>query len=1327
MPERIGWGIVVASDASQSEGIGMSNSRKANLVRGDSFCLHVAVWRVAAAIRANLEGAPAPTVTYEAPTHMSPWEDIVERFDDGRTTALQVKLGRLARNDLSNLLQTLLSTKSFESAVLVASTSSQVPKFGSLVGLQRALAQLRQGASFDPEDGSAWVKYLNETCGSNVDLLARRLDIQLFEDADAALDKADEELQRVYDPSTVLSVRAELFKTVSLGVGAAFSPQKLREGCLQKFEPRLLPSLPQPHAHARGQYLDALQHVLTNRRILRDLSIGDVMLSEVWTPLRLTTPSGEDFDADNLTERLRPDGTYLILAPVGAGKTEILARVALQLAAIASSNSSAPLPLFIRASDADPLSNEGLAAAAGRAAMGTAEPVLRLLDASAKCWVLLIDGIDETQCGAELVDAIRHRFPGAAVVVASRPIGSSWATCNQVFTVESWCPTDGQRFADAYAAKNPASAGVLRELATLAPDLLTRPLSATLAALVVSDRKSIPRNRTLLFRSAIPKLVELWAGRRSVTTRWEAISEDLRRMALRFVQSGGTAIDRGELENIARRVAPDRSEALIQAAQVDFGLLTQYGGWYEFLLRGIAEYLAGEALAKEESALVNAACAAWGIEPVRHALALLAEDEPDRQHRVLLELVRMARRQPRGNLGALRALVTAVCSASDTAEVPEPLASELAEVCYEVVTNEESPWRADRMIDPVNELAVRGGTCWNLLQARIVEALTDPRDPRDYYRAQNDWSIEQWREALLHCDPDVRCVAVRHLAQHVNEPEITSILVNMLLDTPALPFWGEAPAIEAGLALRHAVRGGPIDAHLDFLRALSSAPRQLARAAAAVALHPSEQDVKILAQALYDGGGGNYVPDEIVQQLGGTLQGVEALDTCWPGWRSYRQRSDTFGEPDGTEPPPPSRLTRFRLVRASRSAFARDPEFATELVASQNVIARGALFEAMCEAGLRCSAILVDHLFALPPNRFPQLSSGAEDNLALVLAREPAVRDALLTKWQEFLQGHPSSRMQFPGRALEGLVVNGDNAAISVYAEWLPSSIYLCGLFRVPPPDPRVLERTQIRDVAARQIEQVWTFTTEGIVEPNGERKFLARGAAVSVLEMLGAIWRRDADIIRGMFGWLSSDDSDARSAALRGLQVAELDDAQQRTLAALIGGILKSTNDIDQFWVAPHALRTATKQRLLRALRVDIERLVSENAPSAIAAACALQGLLTSEEASALIGRVVKRNFEVSEFDDIDLEQFRALVSREPDMWAEAILRHVKTRGSVDLGLIVPVFEMLPVRQKLVVAKQLHELINAQVLPWCSHRLDNDSYRPIDLVERFLFDAGAV
>ena len=55
----------------------------------------------------------------------------------------------------------------------------------------------------------------------------------------------------------------------------------------------------------------------------------------------------------------------------------------------------------------------------------------------------------------------------------------------------------------------------------------------------------------------------------------------------------------------------------------------------------------------------------------------------------------------------------------------------------------------------------------------------------------------------------------------------------------------------------------------------------------------------------------------------------------------------------------------------------------------------------------------------------------------------------------------------------------------------------------------------------------------------------------------------------------------------------------------------------------------------------------------------------------------------------------------------------------------LAAVFDALPVPHRRKTARKLRGLLRGPDLPWYVDAFDDEAYRPSDLVERFLFDAG--
>jgi hypothetical protein len=175
--------------------------------------------------------------------------------------------------------------------------------------------------------------------------------------------------------------------------------------------------------------------------------------------------------------------------------------------------------------------------------------------------------------------------------------------------------------------------GQLPRIEALLP-VLTTPLTATFALLLAQEEPDALRSRAALFRGIEEKLFSDWAKRRSAQSgaaeiSWASIAPAIRRLALESLKSGKEELTRADIRRYLGRDAIDRGQEWIDDAHRHFGLLLILeDGGYRFLLKGIAEHLAGAALLAEgRQALLEAAHYKWAEEPVRHAIGLGLERE----------------------------------------------------------------------------------------------------------------------------------------------------------------------------------------------------------------------------------------------------------------------------------------------------------------------------------------------------------------------------------------------------------------------------------------------------------------------------------------------------------------------------------------------------------------------------------------------------------------------------------------------------------------------------------------------------------------------------
>ena len=1295
----------------------------ASMLAGAAFGRHVGVWRIAAALHDEAVGKEAPSITVEATREFAPWDDVVENWSDGRLHVWQVKSGAVLAPELVSLVTKLHDGLKEANATLVTRTAPRIPGIGELGVLDELLQSVRAGAGI--ETSSAWFKFLCANCGGSEGAkgVARRLNLVFAGNLEAVRDRARDHLEQVYEADVLAAVLDRLCTTVEVTTGSAMTVSSLRQTALLDFETRRRATLAVDIQAVRRRYIRTVQSAVESRRVLRNIRQDGVKLTKVWTEPRFSTASGHEFPEGELVTNLSAHGLNLLSAPAGSGKTEILARLAATLAGHAHQSPEAALPILLRTIDARGATDEAIAAAADSVAPGVGELLQQLLRRPDTAWGVLIDGVDETENGAETVDALMRRFPNAMTVATARPSIGRTLEPAAMFQIEPWTPADAELFIGSMAELNPTRAETLRKL-DIGAGVLHRPLTATLAAIVALRDDVVPLNRAQLFRSAIPALVEQWAERRNARVQWAAVADDVRQFALECVRGDRAIVSETELQRFAHRAAPDRSNGLRVAVEVDFGLLVPTTSGYEFLLRGLAEYLAAELLSRSDDDTLDAAAHSWGSEAARQSLDLIADEDPAR----FCQLVRTILANTVGSdpplHEALRALNVVIRALSDVGDIGRPVAAETAAICAKLVGNEQSPWRADRVAEAAAELAAHGGPCWAELAEHVVRTLRDPRDPGDWYAALGDSPPEAWIDSLFHCDPRVRSEGVRRLRPHVDEPKVAACLMAMLLDAPAHAALARPPAVEAGLALRQANRLGPVAEYLDSIRHLSEQPGQLAPTAASVALRPSEQAAIVLARALRAGAAAGYSPVEVVVDLSVSPQGVTTLDAEWPDWGTYRPTPSHRPSPATatSTPPPPSSWTRRRLVRLAQKAIARDKALAATLFQAMGDDAQDLYLEAVCEAGLLRPAE-ASKLLEIPGDRFPRLSERAQELLALAAIRHTDVRQELVKKWAEFASGESWRSSIYPGRALERLVADGDPEAVNVYAEWIPRSLYVSGMWGGASPDSRVFKHQPVALAARSAVDRAWQRATEGFLDDKQERNWLFPGSAASVLKHLAPCWRDGGHIVDGLIQWLTAPDPNQQTAAVTGLERATLTNAQNDVLRTAPRAALPPPASTFHVVTIPALVRLAVAQGIANDLRLELRALLEQRGPAAIPAACALSGLVSREQARELSVAAALRD--VDTFDSFDSVEVGELIALAPEAWASGLVRQVERYGPSNMGAIVPVFELLPAREKREVAHRLRSFAQAPVLPWFSNGLTGETYRPSDLVERLLFDAG--
>lgn len=1285
----------------------------------DSLTKHVAIWRIAEALRAEAANKPVPTVSAEAPERFAPWDDVVEEWSDGSRHVWQVKSGAsITKTDLKSLLVGLRDDLPEASATLATSVNVRVPGIaGDLHVLERLLRAVQNGAAF-PTLHDAWAMFLIEACGSSeaAKQVANRLSVQCVGGADGVLSRAVAALEFVYSTERVDDVLNAISTAVDATTGHAVAIPHLRTGPLARFEEsRLNASETSSTITARAQYLQTLQSAVDARRVLRQLNHSERHLRDVWIAPRLSLADSDPFELVDLPAHLLEGGAHAVVAPAGGGKTELLARLAAELAQTAAQASDAAIPLVLSLRDLMGIDDASVLHAADKFSIGIKESLAKVLTKPGMRWVLLLDGVDEVKFGAEVVDALRERFPHATSVTTSRPSAAGSMPHAHAFCLERWRQNEVAQFLQQLSAVYEDTAPNVCRLSGYASSLLEIPLTATLAAVVSAQGGSVPMNRTHLFRAATELLVQTWANARRVESPWKTIAPSVRKLALDLVKSERATIDARELERLLRRCAPDDSLLVRHALEQDIGILLKTVDGYEFLVRGMAEYLAAEHLSKNPAELLEACAKPWAQETVRHALVLLA----DRDAASFGPLIRTLALGDVGTAAGLRGLLAAIYACADLTDGTTEVDQEVARACLDGLRNEASPWRADRVSEAARELAQRNGRCWKLLRELIQPLLSDSRTPAEYFAAQPISSNDDSAAMLFHCDSSVRTEGIRRLAPAATEA--FDLLFLMLHDVPQVPCWDLSPALQAGLVLRRVKRGGALAHRMVTLRRLTETGGQLLSAAAASALLPAEHDCATLARAYRRGADGNYVPAHLLREFAEHPEALEALEAIWPEWRGYQGPQQGLRPASASPPEPASDRTRERLVRVLGSEPLAAAHVAPELLQGPG---RLRYLEALCERAVAEPEVLVP-ILSFPPPLFPAFSYRASRFVANAAIRHRPVRAQLIELWAQFQQ-HPLAWARFPGRVLESLIVGGDPEAASIYATWLPSAPHLSGMYEEPRPEPEVFAPLSIRSAAEEFLAGVVARATVGVTS-NGQNLVVSAMSAAKVFRSLASIWRGDAIVTGTVVAWLQDDHSDKRVAALMALDGARLTESESALALNALKTFFRSTDPSDRYLRLPSLVPYIERLGLGASLQEDLTAMANSNSPIAIQAAAALLSMLPATERRALSVSASYKSIDGMSFDGMDRSSLVDLIALAPDSWSAAAIRWTTEASPLNLALSLPILEALPLREQREVAQQLDKLVGgAWSLPWCTNWRSQDVHRPRDLVDRLLFDAGA-
>lgn len=834
---------------------------------------------------------------------------------------------------------------------------------------------------------------------------------------------------------------------------------------------------------------------------------------------------------DRLDKGQRPILT--VLGDVGTGKSTLLEQTAQQLAIEAAKSMDAPLPWLVVAADVPSLAQQQLGRYCGL------RPEQQLQSAPSVRWVYLVDGYDEIEAGKHgAVDTALRRLlddqKTQAIVIMSRPVAEPRCSPRaDRYRVAPWAPEQGLRLAHAWSevGGEPLPPEVERE----ARELLSNPLTATLY-IAFANRAGPCPTRAQLFSVLTESLFDTWASQRPTTRSlaWDAIAPVYQSMARLLLQQGRPSFPWADVQRALDACVPNVALRHMKTAE-DLGLLLRRpDGTFEFLLRPIAEHLAGASLLDVPPGdLAKIASAAWAEEPVRHCIGLHASRGDGRRARdSLLELAR----KPTSEIEAVHALRTAIVAARAAADIrqdAEPVAARVAEALLVQVIDGSSTWRPERAEAVARTLVQGGGTMGLALRdgaVRYLEQLADGMAV-DYHGPL---------KGLYHPEGVVRLETMRDLASVFPPEAIGRLLVTMLPDCGTdKDRW--SVAAEAALALRKMPRGAAFEELKPWILHHLHSQHQAGAGAAAIVLHPDEHEAHCLVRALRAFSDAYRIPSEVVDDLRRHEAGAAALQEnpispdklmMSPSTEEIRSQA----EPTRTTP---SIFTRIHLSRTlGSSLLAYNDSSRADCIARARLGGTTEL-EALCDLAFDDPGPLITLVEEVIGRHRPGLverdrpflhfSENAERSLKLALEVQANLLDAVVGLWARTREGHaPFAR--YPGRALEALVHRSRPDVTRVYAEWLPTTFNIMSQPCDVPPHLRDIP--EVQQAARQMVEAFADHAFEGRPE-NGQRTYLAPSVAGFLLSHLRPFWANDLVLIERLETWIRGDDKEKMLAGL--------------------------------------------------------------------------------------------------------------------------------------------------------------------------------------------------
>jgi energy-coupling factor transporter ATP-binding protein EcfA2 len=1089
---------------------------------------------------------------------------------------------------------------------------------------------------------------------------------------------------------------------------------------------------PDGRARLIEHHLDSLRDHWDDQRPLGELSNRAEWSSTLKVNRIFVTPTFTEDDNElcmhDILIRLRRGASLAVLGPMGTGKSTLIAYCAATLASSYVDGVDA-LPLAVHARE---LRDHPWPALLDKRVPGNASLGRRTR------WYLLVDGIDEI--GIEIwstLAKIRKRTSAIAGILAvSRPsVLPAVDDGFQMVRLGPWSPVDVERFLRNWGERDPAAVAKVRnELGvTKAADLLRTPLTATSALLIANDGSTLPRSRAGIIAGVSQFLYRQWPrSRDQPAVPWSEVQPTLTELAWASVRG-----ERLTTERVRRAFARAGYPALLDLrheVERHLGILVLVDdGHYDFVLRAVAEHLAGEDTRKKPPTEVEAiACAAWGREVIRYAIGS-SSDAGDVAF-AEQQLTSLARQAPAAvhDIATLRAVLCAIEAAADLEFQEAPLSTEaitmLANAIAWLLLDETSIWVGKTVAESVRRLAEADGPVWKAVFDRLRPVLASSQTPATWYM-QVSLPVEAWCATLLHREPGVRSVAIERLSCHASRADVQLSLFWAIHD--AAPAFGDLPpAVSAAMVWRTIPRQPALNEAIRGLRALVSRQDQIASGAAAVALLPGEAPPREVARSLMWLSHACPVPRTIVEALRADEAYARAIDELWPKWMEHVSNDDRRVSGGAVRTPLRGRgvrigpgKMRYRAIRrqgprppsaVNRQWIARacGPRLASMDPSVLSIVANQASFVVAKEL------IAAGHLERALELSFASIPLDSQHELGALMLRSAAARERLLALWSG------SDVMIYPGIALEPLVDTGDPEAAKIYAEWLPRSLYSSGILRRPIPT-NVITHPVVLPAARQIIADVLEYVHVG--KPAGTR--LAVGSAATVLRNLAPAWQGDPPLIESVWSLADVDAHEGLLALLAATDGIDLDadrvlDLRRRVELALdLACPFGLPADGDRLFDAESLLEYVDRRGLVEYVEPVVRRFSDLDHTISWLALAVLWPRMSTTEREAAAVRVADEsvNDHASTIPRRYLERF---VAAAPATWTAAIVASLEDNESLGGSIGAIALMLLPRDQQLVVAEALQRsMASQQELPW-QQSDDFGSYaRPADIVRRALFE----